>query len=175
MYRNFFLTRLFSASRLKKTCLPKRTRQETRERRLWHGSNIEEGDGRVVAKSRPARNLVSMTLNRSPTVPSSSSSHSPVKLRGECFILDSLSTGKPVARSKGHHRSTFDPSPIDHLATRCRIHGQSLRKRATENRSSKERHNGADRNQRNDLVNIYDCVHEGSGTSRRTFTCYEER
>ena len=34
-------------------------------------------DERVVAKSKPARNLVSKTLNRSPTAPSSISSQSP--------------------------------------------------------------------------------------------------
>ena len=109
----------------------------------------------MVAKSRLARNLVSLSLYRSPTVPSSSSSHSPVNLRANCPALDSLRTGKLVAMDsnenssssshawhtdsvpnssteklvarskKEHHRSKFGPSQFDHNATQCRIYGQS--------------------------------------------------
>ena len=58
---------------------------------------IEEGkqggkDERVVAKARLARNLVSMSINRSPTVPSSSSSQSLENLKANCSTLDSLTT-----------------------------------------------------------------------------------
>ena len=48
-------------------------------------------------KSRPARNLVSVTVNWSPTVPSLSSSQSPGKLTANCSTLDSFGTGKPAA------------------------------------------------------------------------------
>ena len=51
----------------------------------------------VVAQSRPARNLVSMTSDRSPTVSSSSSSHSKENLRAKCSTLDSFTTGKHAA------------------------------------------------------------------------------
>ena len=44
------------------------------------------------SKSRPARNLVSMTFNWSPTVPSSSSSQSSAHLTANCSTLDSFST-----------------------------------------------------------------------------------
>ena len=51
----------------------------------------------MSARLRPARNLISVTLNRSPTVPSSSSSHRPGNLTAKCSALDSSSTAKPPA------------------------------------------------------------------------------
>ena len=124
-------------------------------------------DERVVAKSRLARNLVSVTPNQSPTMPCSSSSHSPVNLRANCSALDSLnmgklvamdsnensvsssqvwhtdsvpnpSTGKPVAFRKNTIGQNLIPRNLfDHFATQCRIYGQSIRKHATETWSSK--------------------------------------
>ena len=52
---------------------------------------------------------------------------------------------------KEHHRSKFDPSQFDHIATQCRICRQSLRIRTTETWSYKGRQNGAGRHQRFDL------------------------
>ena len=65
-------------------------------------TEIQEGkqggeEERVVAKSRPARNPVSTTLNRSATVSSSSSSERPGDLAANCSTLDSSSSGKCVA------------------------------------------------------------------------------
>ena len=152
----------------------------------------------MVAKSRLARNLVSLSLYRSPTVPSSSSSHSPVNLRANCPALDSLrtgklvamdsnenssssshawhtdsvpnsSTGKLVARSK---KSTIGQSLVPHNLTitphNVGYMDKVLRMHTTETWSSKGRQNGAGRHQRY-LGNIYDCVHKGSGTSRKIF------
>ena len=122
---------------------------------------IQEGkqggdDEREFAKSRPARNLVSMTLNRSPTVPSSSSSHSPRNLTENCSTLDSLRTSKLVAMDsnknnassslvvaprfypelqhdetcgkieKDYRLSKFVPSQLGKTAKHCRVFGGSL-------------------------------------------------
>ena len=54
-------------------------------------------DEREVAKSKPARNLVSKALNRSPTALSSSSSQSPGTLQQIVQTLDSFGMEKPVA------------------------------------------------------------------------------
>ena len=79
---------------------------------------------------------------------------------------------------KEHHRSKSDPSNFDHTAKQSRVYGHSRRTRTTETWSSEGRQNGAGQHQRNDLGNIYDCVHESSGAPRRRlwrkFTCHEE-
>ena len=152
-------------------------------------------DVRVVVKPRLAQNLVTVTLNRSPTGPSSSSSHSPGNLRAHGSTLVSLSTGKLVAMDSNENsasssqvwhtdsvpnsstgklvarskKSTIGQCLIPHnLARQCRVYGQGLRARTTETWSSKRGQNGAGRHQRYDLGNIWDCVLEGSGTSRKT-------
>ena len=63
--------------------------QAMSKRKIQGGKQGGE-DERVVAKSRLARNLISMNLNRSPTVPSSSSSHSLGNSTANCSTLDSL-------------------------------------------------------------------------------------
>ena len=134
----------------------------------------------LVAKSRPARNLVSLNLNRSFTVPSSSSSQRPGNLTANCSTWGSLSTGKPVRwirkrtthqalkcgtqmltrtlaprtccpNEKEHRWSKFVPSQIGPIARHCRVHGESLHTRTTETWSLTGRQNGADQHQRSDL------------------------
>ena len=63
-------------------------------------------DERAVAKSRPARNLVSMTPNRSSTVSSSSSSLRPGSLRAHCSTLDSSSKAKPPAMDSNKDKAS---------------------------------------------------------------------
>ena len=65
--------------------------QATSRRQIQEGKQGGK-DERVVAKSRPAPNLVSVNVNRSPTVPSSSSSQRPQNLTANCSTLDSLTT-----------------------------------------------------------------------------------
>ena len=65
-------------------------------RQIQEGKQGGENE-RVVAKWRPSRNLISMTPNRSPTVPCSSSSQSPRNLTANCLTLGSLITVKRVA------------------------------------------------------------------------------
>ena len=145
-----------------------------------------------------------MTLTRSPTVPSSSSSHSPVKLKAKCSTLNSLSTGKlvamksnknnasdsqmrhvnvdpnsstekPVTRSKKVFSwSEIVPSQYRYLDRQCRVYGQTIRKRTTETWSERRR-NGPDRNQRYDLENIHDCVFEENLRVTRNTEFFEIR
>ena len=152
----------------------------------------------MVANQRLARNLVSLSLYRSPTVPSSSSSHSPVNLRANCPALDSLRTGnlsrwirmrtvhqvltrgtQILSRTQARRnllrdrkKSTIGQSSVPHNLTITPLNvgymDKVLRMHTTETWSSKGRQNGAGRHQRY-LGNIYDCVHKGSGTSRKRF------
>ena len=55
-------------------------------------------DERVVAKSKKGVNLVSKTINQSPTVLSSSTAQKSVKLKAQSSNLDLTSAGKRVAR-----------------------------------------------------------------------------
>ena len=140
-------------------------------------------DERVVAKSKPARNLVSVTIKRSPTVPSSSSSQSLGNLAANCSTLGSFSTGKLAAMDsnkihasespepshweigceieKDCHWSKFVPSQFGCLVRQCRVFGESLHIRTTETWLSKGRQNGAGQHQRNDLGIIWQCVYGG--------------
>ena len=68
------------------------------------GGKTRAGE-RVVAKWQPVRNPVSKTLNRSRTVPSSSSSQSPRNLTANCSTLDSFGTEEAGSDGfeKGQH------------------------------------------------------------------------
>ena len=73
-------------------------------KRLIH-EEIPGEDERVVAKSKPVRNLVSKTINRSPVL-SSSTSQSPGKLAAKCSSLDFIGTEKLVARGSNQNSSS---------------------------------------------------------------------
>ena len=61
--------------------------------------NMEEEDARVVAKSRPTRNLVALTPKRSSQLSSSSSTPQSLRNTGaSCSSLDPRSTGRPIAK-----------------------------------------------------------------------------
>ena len=67
------------------------------KRQMQEKQHGEEGE-REVAKSRPARNLVALTLNRSSQkLNSRSVLHSPENTGASCSSLDPQSTGRPVA------------------------------------------------------------------------------
>ena len=65
-----------------------------------------EEEERMVGKSRFARNLVSKTLHRSPTMPSSSSSQSPGNHTAKCSFWDSLSSRKLVAMDSNNNKAS---------------------------------------------------------------------
>ena len=178
------LLSLHSFLHLHPVCLPRPrcyTGDESIHRTLQGGLCF----GRLAEQAKPVRNLISVTLNRSPTVPSSSSSHRPGNLTAKCSALDSSSTAKlpamdsnkdkalgsqvchadrnpnssmekPAARSK---KSTIAqiliPHNFDTVATQRAVFGPSLPIRTTETWSSKGGQNGADQHQCCDLENIH--------------------
>ena len=122
----------------------------------------------LMSASLQNRDLPEIWSLSLPTMPSSSSSQSPVNLRASS-TLDSLSTGKLVAMDsnenrtsssqvwhtdsvpetrceieKEHHRSKLDPSQFDQIATQCRICGQNIRKTCDRNLVVRGRQNGSD-------------------------------
>ena len=120
-------------------CRKGRCRKENKEKRsAW------------VAKSRLARNRVSVTDHPSPTVPSSSLSQSSGDLTANCSTPGipmrttsdyqvwhtdthpNSSTGNAIARSK-----KVSPSQFGCTAWQCRAYGESLHIRTTETWSSK--------------------------------------
>ena len=147
----------------------------------------------MVAKMKLARNLVSVTLCRSPTVPSISH---PWKSQSKLFnfrrirmrpalqvhkcdteILSRTQARGNLLRDRKRGPSVKDPSQFDHIATQYRIDGQSLRNvRRKLGRPKEDKMERVDTNAY--LGNIYDCVNEGSGASRkilsRKFMFYEE-
>ena len=80
---------MFSSSHISQIIDP----QAMSQRQIQEGKQGGENE-RVVAKSRVARNLVSMTNNPSPSVLSSSFSQRSGDLTVNCSTPDSLSTGK---------------------------------------------------------------------------------
>ena len=97
---------------------------------LTTSSHVEKADtGRKTRMSRPARNLFSMTINRSPTVPSSSSSQSFGNLTANCSTLDSSGTGKLAAMDSNENNTSdtqvwhtdTDPNSSTGKLTSCEI------------------------------------------------------
>ena len=78
---------------------------QTMSKRLTREENPGE-DERVVTKSKPARNPVSKTLNRFPTVLSSSTSQTPGNITAKSSICDSVGMEKPVARDSNQNSAS---------------------------------------------------------------------
>ena len=139
---------------------------------------------------------ISMTPNRSPTVPSSSTSHSPENLIANCSISDSLSTDKLVAmesiensassyqvwhtgsvtnsstvklvaRSKKSTIGQFDPSQFDHSQHSVGCLDKVFANVQQKLGRPKEGKNVSDPNQRCDLVHL-------GKDHEEHFTCFEE-